>query len=66
MELDRDTLLRLYRTMTTIRHFEERGVPETGQRGMPQGERADATAFWQALPARIAPHTHRASPPNCA
>ncbi|GIS93051.1 MAG: hypothetical protein CM1200mP22_02880 [Dehalococcoidia bacterium] len=25
---------KLYKTMTTIRHFEERGIPETGQRGM--------------------------------
>ena len=30
----------------------------------PQGERAEATAFWQALPARIAPQTHRTSPAN--
>ena len=34
MDLDRDTLLKLYRTMKTIRDFEERGIPETGQRGM--------------------------------
>ena len=34
MELDRKSLLKLYETMTTIRHFEERGIPETGQRGM--------------------------------
>ena len=34
MELDREGLLKLYTTMTTIRHFEERGIPETGQRGM--------------------------------
>ena len=34
MELDRHGLLSLYKTMTTIRHFEERGIPETGQRGM--------------------------------
>ena len=31
---------------------------------LPQGERADATAFWQALPARIAPQTHITSPAN--
>ena len=31
----------------------------------PQGERAEATAFWQALPARIAPQTHRTRPVNC-
>ena len=34
MDLDRDMLLKLFRTMATIRHFEERGIPETGQRGM--------------------------------
>ena len=34
MELDREGLLKLYTTMTVIRHFEERGIPETGQRGM--------------------------------
>ena len=34
MDLDREGLLNLYKTMTTIRHFEERGIPETGQRGM--------------------------------
>ncbi|GIT01955.1 MAG: hypothetical protein CM1200mP27_05800 [Chloroflexota bacterium] len=30
MELDRNGLLKLYKTMATIRHFEERGIPETG------------------------------------
>ena len=30
----------------------------------PQGERAEATAFWQALPARMAPQTHRTRPVN--
>ena len=34
MDLDRNGLLNLYKTMATIRHFEERGIPETGQRGM--------------------------------
>ena len=34
MDLDREALLKLYTTMTTIRHFEERGIPETGQRGV--------------------------------
>ena len=32
---------------------------------LPRGERAEATAFWQALPARMAPHTHQARPVNC-
>ncbi|MCH8990073.1 MAG: thiamine pyrophosphate-dependent dehydrogenase E1 component subunit alpha [Chloroflexi bacterium] len=34
MDFDREGLLKLYTTMTTIRHFEERGIPETGQRGV--------------------------------
>ena len=34
MDLDRAMLLKIYRTMKTIRDFEERGIPETGQRGM--------------------------------
>jgi pyruvate dehydrogenase E1 component alpha subunit len=34
MDLNRETLLTLYRTMSTIRQFEERGIPETGQRRM--------------------------------
>ena len=28
---------------------------------LPRMERADATAFWQALPARMVPQTHQAS-----
>ena len=32
---------------------------------LPQGESAEATAFWQALPARMAPQTHRTRPVNC-
>jgi len=34
MDIDRDTLIKLYTTMVTIRNFEERGIPETGQRGI--------------------------------
>ena len=34
MDLSRETLLKLYTTMATIRNFEERGIPETGQRRM--------------------------------
>ena len=34
MEIDRDTMLKLYKTMVTIRNFEERGIPEAGQRRM--------------------------------
>ena len=32
---------------------------------LPQSERAEATAFWQALPARMAPQTHSTRPVNC-
>ena len=34
MALDYNGMLDLYRIMITIRNFEERGIPETGQRGM--------------------------------
>ena len=34
MDMNRDTLIKIYTTMATIRHFEERGIPETGQRRM--------------------------------
>ena len=34
MDLNREAMLKLYTTMATIRNFEERGIPETGQRGM--------------------------------
>lgn len=34
MDLNRETLRKLYTTMATIRNFEERGIPEAGQRGM--------------------------------
>ena len=34
MDRDREGILKLFKTMATIRHFEERGIPETGQRGM--------------------------------
>ena len=34
MDLNREAMLRLYTTMATIRNFEERGIPEAGQRGM--------------------------------
>ncbi len=54
MELDRDTLLRLYRTMTTIRHFEERGVPETGQRGMSAS--VHSSVGQEAVPTGVCAH----------
>ncbi len=34
MDLNRESMLKLYTTMATIRNFEERGIPETGQRRM--------------------------------
>ncbi|MCI0824492.1 MAG: thiamine pyrophosphate-dependent dehydrogenase E1 component subunit alpha [Chloroflexi bacterium] len=34
MDLNREAMLKLYTTMATIRNFEERGIPEAGQRGM--------------------------------
>jgi pyruvate dehydrogenase E1 component alpha subunit len=34
MDMNRETLIKIYTTMATIRHFEERGIPETGQRRM--------------------------------
>ena len=51
MDLDRDTLLRLYRTMKTIRDFEERGIPETGQRGMSAS--VHSSAGQEAVPTGI-------------
>ena len=54
MELNRDTLLSLYRTMTTIRHFEERGIPETGQRGMSGS--VHSSAGQEAVPTGVCAH----------
>ena len=51
---DRDTLLKLYRTMTTIRHFEERGVPETGQRGMSSS--VHSSVGQEAVPTGVCAH----------
>ena len=53
-ELNRDTLLNLYRTMTTIRHFEERGIPETGQRGMSGS--VHSSAGQEAVPTGVCAH----------
>ena len=41
-------------------------LPERRLYQLLQGERAEATAFWQALPARMAPQTHSARPVNLA
>jgi pyruvate dehydrogenase E1 component alpha subunit len=54
MELDRDTLLWLYRTMSTIRRFEERGIPETGQRRMSAS--VHSSAGQEAVPTGICAH----------
>ena len=54
MDLDRDTLISLYRTMTTIRHFEERGIPETGQRQMSAS--VHSSAGQEAVPTGICAH----------
>jgi pyruvate dehydrogenase E1 component alpha subunit len=54
MDLNRETLLDLYRTMTTIRHFEERGIPETGQRRMSAS--VHSSAGQEAVPTGVCAH----------
>ena len=54
MDLDRETLLALYRTMVTIRQFEERGIPETGQRRMSAS--VHSSAGQEAVPTGICAH----------
>ena len=54
MDLDRAGLLELYKTMTTIRHFEERGIPETGQRQMSAS--VHSSAGQEAVPTGICAH----------
>ena len=54
MDLDRETLLRLYTTMSTIRNFEERGIPETGQRAMSAS--VHSSAGQEAVPTGICAH----------
>jgi len=54
MEIDRDTLLKLYTTMVTIRNFEERGIPETGQRGMSAS--LHSSAGQEAVPTGVCAH----------
>ena len=54
MELDRDTMLKLYKTMITIRTFEERGIPETGQRRMSGS--LHSSAGQEAVPTGICAH----------
>ncbi len=51
MDMNRDTLIKLYTTMATIRNFEERGIPETGQRGMSAS--VHSSAGQEAVPTGI-------------
>ena len=51
MDIDRDTMIKLYTTMATIRNFEERGIPETGQRGMSAS--VHSSAGQEAVPTGI-------------
>ena len=51
MDLSRDALLKLYTTMATIRNFEERGIPETGQRAMSAS--VHSSAGQEAVPTGI-------------
>ena len=54
MEIDRNKLLELYKTMVTIRTFEERGIPETGQRRMSGS--LHSSAGQEAVPTGICAH----------
>ena len=54
MELDRANMLKLYTTMATIRNFEERGIPETGQRRMSGS--VHSSAGQEAVPTGVCAH----------
>ena len=54
MELNKEGLLHLYKVMSTIRHFEERGIPETGQRGMSAS--VHSSVGQEAVPAGVCAH----------
>ena len=54
MDLGRETLLKLYSTMATIRKFEERGIPETGQRAMSAS--VHSSAGQEAVPTGVCAH----------
>ena len=54
MDLSRETLIKLYTTMTTIRNFEERGIPETGQRAMSGS--VHSSAGQEAVPTGVCAH----------
>ena len=54
MDLSRETLIKLYTTMATIRNFEERGIPETGQRAMSGS--GHSSAGQEAVPTGVCAH----------
>ena len=54
MDIDRNTMIKLYTTMSTIRNFEERGVPETGQRRMSAS--VHSSAGQEAVPTGVCAH----------
>ena len=54
MDLSRETLIKLYTTMATIRNFEERGIPETGQRAMSGS--VHSSAGQEAVPTGVCTH----------
>ena len=54
MDIGRDTMLKLYKTMVTIRNFEERGIPETGQRRMSAS--VHSSAGQEAVPTGVCAH----------
>ena len=68
MEPDHDTMLDLYRTMVTIRNFEELGIYEMGQRNLSGS--VHSSAGQEAVPTGVCAHlndtdyiasTHRAT-----
>jgi len=54
MDLSRETLVKLYTTMATIRNFEERGIPETGQRALSGS--IHSSAGQEAVPTGVCAH----------
>ena len=54
MDLSRETLIKLYTTMATIRNFEERGIPETGQRALSGS--IHSSAGQEAVPTGVCAH----------
>ena len=54
MEPDRDTMLKLYKTMVTIRNFEELGIYEMGQRNLSGS--VHSSAGQEAVPTGVCAH----------